>query len=87
MWSVQLKELQQWVRKAQECQRKHNDQLDKFQEIGAQLLVKVVTALQVVQEGKKEVNAKMVEHPLKQDLLGSQDLVEKIKTQVKEITQ
>ena len=51
------------------------------------MLVKEVTALQVVQDGKKEVNVKMVEHPLKQDLLGCQNLAEKIKMQVKEITQ
>ena len=83
--STELKELQQQVGKAQEWKR--NDQLDEFQEIGAQLSVKAVVALQAMQEGKKEVNAKLVEHPLKQDLLESQDLAEKIKTQVKEITQ
>ena len=49
--------------------------------------MKAVTALQVVQEGKKEVNAKLVEHPLKHDFLESQDIAEKIKTQLKEFTQ
>ena len=48
--------------------------------------VKLVATLQAVQEGKKEVNAKLVEHPLKWDFLRSQDLAEKIKTQVNEIT-
>ena len=42
--------------------------------------MKGVVALQDVQEVKKEVNAKLVEHPLKQDLLGSRDIAEKIKT-------
>ena len=49
--------------------------------------MKAVTALQVVQEGKKEVTAKLVEHPLKQDLLGSQEIAGKIQAQVKNITQ
>ena len=49
--------------------------------------VKEVTMLQDLEEGKKEENKKMVEHPLNQDLLGCQDLDEKIKTWVKEITQ
>ena len=41
--------------------------------------VKEVVVLQAMQEGKKEVNEKLVEHPLKQDFLGSQDLAVKIK--------
>ena len=64
-WLAELKELHQWVGKAQERQRKRNDQLDEFQEIGAKLSVKAVAALQEFQDGKKEVNANMVEHPLK----------------------
>ena len=40
-----------------------------------------------MQEGKKEVTMKLVEYPLKKDFLGSQDIVEKIQAQVKEITQ
>ena len=47
----------------------------------------VVVALQAMQDNKKEVNVNMVEHPLKQDLIGSQDIAEKIQAQVKEITQ
>ena len=85
--SMELKDLLQRVGKAQERQRKRNDQLDEFQEIGAQLLVKAVVVLQAVQEGKKEVNENMVENLLKQYFLRIQDLAEKIKTQVKEITQ
>ena len=42
--------------------------------------------LQEVHEGKKEVANKMVEHPLAHDLTGIQDIVEKVKEQVKEIT-
>ena len=83
---MELKYLQHWFGKARQHQWKHNDQLDEFQEIGAQLSVKAVAALQAVKEGKKKVNANMVEHTLKQDFLWSQDLAEKIKTQVKEIT-
>ena len=46
--SMELKELQQRVRKAQEHQQKCNDQLNKFQEIGAQLPVKEVVVLETV---------------------------------------
>ena len=63
--STKLKELQQRVGKAQEQQWKRNDHLNEFQEIGSQLLVKAVATLQAMQDGKKEVNAKMVEHQLK----------------------
>ena len=45
------------------------------------------TNFQASTDGKKELNEKMVEHPLKQDLLGCQDLAKKVKTQVKELTQ
>ena len=58
-----------------------------FQETGGQLSMKAVAALQDVQEGKTGVTAKLVEHPMKQDFLGSQDIVEKIQAQAKEITQ
>ena len=67
-------------------QQRHSTQLDEFQEIGAQLSVKVVSALQAVQEGKKEVTNKMVEHPLAHDLTGSREIAEKVKEHVKEIT-
>ena len=60
-----LKELHQQVVKAQEWQRKRSDQLDEFQEIGTQLLGKAVIVLHAVQDGKKEVNAKMLDNPLK----------------------
>ena len=43
--------------------------------------------MQEVQEGKKEVTNNMVEHPLVHDLTGSQDIVEKVKEKVKEISQ
>ena len=52
-----------------------------------QLSVKEVIALQAAHEGKKEVATKLVEHLIKQYLLGSQELAEKFKTQVVEITQ
>ena len=48
--------------------------------------MKVVATLQAVQEGKKEVNSKMVEHSLKQDFLACQDLAKQIKTKVTEIS-
>ena len=53
-------------------------QLDEFQYLGLNLYVKVVFALQEVQEGKKEIIDKMVEHPLVHDLTGSQEIVEKV---------
>ena len=65
--------------KAQEWQQKHSDQLDEFQEIGAQLSVKAIAALQVMQDGKKKVNANMVEHSLKHDHLMCQDVANKFK--------
>ena len=85
-WSTELKELQQWIGKAHEQQWKHSDQLDEFQEIGAQLSVKAVSSLQAVQDDKKEFNAKMVEYPLKQDCFMCQDVAEKFKAQVAEIS-
>ena len=84
--STELRELQQRVGKAQEQQQKRNEQLNDFQDIGVQLSVKELTALQAVQEGKNEVTKNMVENPLKQDLLRSQDIAERIQAQVKEIT-
>ena len=39
-----------------------------------------------MQKGKKEVTTKLVEYPLKQDLLASQDMAMKIQVQVKDIT-
>ena len=46
--SAKLKELQKRVRKVRERQQRRSEQLDQFQDIGAQLSVKVVFALQVV---------------------------------------
>ena len=43
--------------------------------------------MQDVQDGKKMVNTKLVEHPVKQDLLGCQDEAEKVQAQVEEISQ
>ena len=40
-----------------------------------------------MQEGNKEFIEKMVEHSLKKDLMGSQDILVRIQAQVKEITQ
>ena len=75
--SEELKDLQQWASWAQEHQHKHNTQLDEFQDIGRQLDVKAVIALQAVQEGRKLVDSKVgVEHPLKHDMLNCWDTVE-----------
>ena len=43
--------------------------------------------LQVAQEGKKEIAEKMVEHPVSHDLTTRQEITEKIREQVKDITQ
>ena len=64
----ELKELQQRVGKAQECQQKHTKQLDEFQDIDAQLSGQEFNALQETQEGKKEIAEKMVEHLVTHDL-------------------
>ena len=70
----------------QEQQGKCSDQLNNFQDIEAQLSVKAVAGLQAVKFGKKEINAKMVEQSLKEDRLICQDVVEKFKVQVAEIS-
>ena len=85
--SIKMKVLQYHLVKAQECQQKHIMQLDEFQDIGVKLYVKVVYALQAVQEGKKEVVENMVEHPLAHDLTRIQDITEKVKEKFKEIIQ
>ena len=54
-------------------------QLNEFQDIGAQLSPNAITTLQYVQDGKKEINANMVEHPLKQDQFMCQDVSEKVR--------
>ena len=83
---VELKELQQHVVKDQKCQRQRSMQLDEFQDLGTQISVKEFVSLQVVQEGKKEVAEKIMEHPLAHDLTGSWEIAEKVKAQVREIT-
>ena len=62
-------------------------QLDEFQDIGAQLFIKEASILQVVQEGRKDVTEKIAEHPLAREVTESWETTEKIKEQVKEITQ
>ena len=68
---VDLKELQQCFRKERERQQRCSEQLDEFQDIGVQLSVKAISALQSMYEGKKEVADKLVDHPLAQNLTGS----------------
>ena len=70
--STQLKELHQHVVKERECQERHSTQLDDFQDIGVQLLIKAVS-------DKKDVTDKIVEHPLAHDLTGSREIAEKVK--------
>ena len=38
-------------------------QLDEFQDIGGQLALKMVNALQVTKEGHKKVTENLAEHP------------------------
>ena len=49
--------------------------------------MKAIFALQQVQEGKKDIIEKMVEHPVTQDLTTIHEIVEQFKEQVKVITQ
>ena len=80
---VELKDLQQRVTKERERKQRHSAQLDEFQEIGAQLSVKVVFALQESYKGKKNVAAKMVDHLVNHDIKMSQEITERVKEQVK----
>ena len=43
--------------------------------------------MQEIHEGKKDIVDKMVEHPLAHDLIGIQDITEKVKEKFKEIIQ
>ena len=61
---VELKALQQRVAKSRDHHQRHTSQLDEFQYVGAQLLVKAVSVMQEVQEGRKDVTTKIDEHPL-----------------------
>ena len=85
--SEEMKELQQGVGKAQERQGRQSEYLDEFPYIGVHLSIKVIIVLTNMQEGKKEVAAKIVEHPVKDYLIGSREIVEKVQEQVNVITQ
>ena len=75
----ELKDLQQRATCAQEHQQKHHAQLDEFQEIDGQLVVKVVAMLQEVKEHRQIVNSKAnEEHPVKQDLTNCQSTSNKV---------
>ena len=84
---VELKELQQRVVKERERKQWRSAQLDDFQEIGVQLSMKEFYALHAAQAGKKEITKKLVEHHVTHDLTTSQEVTERIRWQVKEITQ
>ena len=84
----ELKDLQQRAAHAQECQQKRRTQLDKFQEIGAQLAVKVVATLQAVQENRQMVDGKArEENPMQQVFLNYQSAAERVQLQAQEILQ
>ena len=55
--------------------------------IGVQHLVKDVSVLQEVHAGRKDVIAKIIENSLDHEETKSREIAEKIKEQVKEITQ
>ena len=63
-----LKDLQQRVSSARERQQQRSVQLDKFQEIGAQLPMRVGSIVEAAQVNKKNIAAKMVGHPANHDL-------------------
>ena len=52
-----------------------------------QLSVKAFSALQATQERKKKIAAKMVENHVNHDIKMSYDIIERVKEQVKVITQ
>ena len=51
-----------------------------------QLLVKEVSMLQAAQEGKTNIVANMVEHPVNHDIKVSKEITEWVKEQVRAIT-
>ena len=61
--------------------------MDEFQDIGAEISGKAFTTLQEAHEGKKEIAEKMVEHLVTHDLTMSQEIADRVKAQVKDITQ
>ena len=83
----ELKELQQQVTNARERKQLHSAQLDEFQEIGAQLSMKEIFVLKSTQEGKTNIAANMVEHPIDHDLKVSHEVTERVKEKVQAITQ
>ena len=83
---AELKALQQHVTKMRECQCR-TTQLKEFQDIGEQLSLKAVNALQAVQESRREVTATIVEHLLEQDVEDCMGISDKIKAQVEEVQQ
>ena len=85
--AMKLKEQQQGVTKEREIQQRHTKQLEKFQDIGVHLLLKLVTTLQSVQDGRRELNAKIDEHPLEQEVTYCMEIGDKVKENVKEFTQ
>ena len=86
MKATELKELQQCVTKEREHQQRRTMQLEEFQYIGAQLSMKAVSALQVVQDGCRDVTAKITKHPLERKVTECREVNEKVKEQVKEVT-
>ena len=62
-------------------------QLEEFQEIGSQLSLKVVIVFQEVEDGQRDVNGKIVEHPLEREVTECMEIGDKVKDQVKEVTQ
>ena len=62
-------------------------QLEEFQYIGALLSLKVVTVLQAVYNGQREVHASIFECPIEQEVTESMEIIDKVKDQVKEVTQ
>ena len=63
---------------AQELQQKRHEQIDKFQEIDGQLVVKAIAMLQAIQENRKPVEIKASEeHPIQQTLTNCQSIASK----------
>ena len=52
-----------------------------------QLFGKSLNALHAAQEGKKEITEKMVEHLVTHDLTTSKDIADRVKEQVRVITE
>ena len=84
---MNLKALQQRETKEREHHQHRTTQLDEFQDISEQFVLKALNGLQAVQESRKEVTAKIFKHPCEQDVADCMEINDKTKVQVEEFKQ